>query len=332
MTELAQYIHDVQDRKEAAHIIYKSHDRWPLPLTQGTECTQEGDSKRDLRISLLDSSFNPPTLAHLALARSKRPGSASPSERAHQVDYDARLLLLSVRNADKAPPKPGEPTYEQRLDMMKLLAKELEDAPVEHESSPTRRNIAVAIIDEPTFVRKSAVLRQYLRNLVTNLGGPRSDGSKSEVKDPKRKEIKLSFLMGFDTLERFLAPRYYNNSLIDMHDALRKFFASPPDGDGSEVVCAWRGQKQVNRLHPGQPLQVEEQVTEVQERLRETLSIAQPFISTGSVSFLPLTDYEMSLSSTEVRGKRMEGIQEWRTMVPSRVSDYIENQGLYMCK
>ncbi|KAL5525694.1 hypothetical protein ACEPAG_7031 [Sanghuangporus baumii] len=332
MTELARYIRDVQDRKEAAHIIYKSHDRWPLSLAQGTKCAPESDKKQDLRISVLDSSFNPPTLAHLALARSKPPNSASPSEQARHIDYDARLLLLSVRNADKAPPKPGEPTYEQRLEMMTLLAKELEDAPVELGSSPTRRNIAVAIVDEPTFVRKSAVLRQYLRNLVTKLGGTRSDGSESEVKDSERKEIKLSFIMGFDTMERFLAPRYYNNSLIDMRDALRKFFASPPGGDGSEVVCAWRGQKQVNGLHAGQPLQMEEQVIQDQERLHETLSIAQPFIPTGSVSFILLTDYEMSLSSTEVRRKRMGGTQEWRTMIPLRVGDYVENQGLYMCK
>ncbi|KAL5486095.1 hypothetical protein ACEPAI_7139 [Sanghuangporus weigelae] len=288
------------------------------------------DNLPDLRISVLDSSFNPPTLAHLALARSRPLDSDSPSERARHIDYDARLLLLSVRNADKAPPKPGESTYEQRLELMTLLAKELEDAPIEPGSSPTRGNIAVAIIDEPTFVRKSAVLRQYLRNLVTNLDGTRSDDSESEVKDPKRKEIKLSFLMGFDTLERFLAPRYYNNSLIGMHDALRKFFASPPTGDSSEVVCAWRGQKQVSQLHAGQPLQKEEQVTQDQERLHETLSIAQPFIAAGSVSFILLTDYEMSLSSTEVRGRRMGGTQEWRTMIPLRVGDYIENQGLYM--
>ena len=275
----------------------------------------------DLRISVLDSSFNPPTLAHLALARSKPPESTA------QTDYDARLLLLSVRNADKAPPKAGEPTYEQRLEMMTLLAKELKEVPIESSSSQTTQNVAVAIIDEPTFVRKSAVLRQYLRSLVARLEAPH-DSESNDEQLPTRREIKLLFIMGFDTLERFLAPRYYNNSLTDMHDALRKFFASPPAGDGSKTVCAWRGRPPIKRTHPSP--EVENHVTKQEEKLRETLFVAQPFVSGGSVSFISLNEHEMALSSTDVREKRAEGIQEWRTMTPSAVGEYIESSGLYV--
>jgi nicotinamide-nucleotide adenylyltransferase len=110
---------------------------------------------RILRVSILDSSFNPPTCAHLALARSKPtlrknasfsgqntvPGSQSEhittNENAQSLhhsfdlaengegDYDARLLLLSVRNVDKTL-KAGDATYEQRIEMMYALARELE--------------------------------------------------------------------------------------------------------------------------------------------------------------------------------------------------------------
>src|SRR6202034_4536849 len=68
------------------------------------------------------------------------------------------LLLLSVRNADKAL-KPGDATYLQRLDMMTLLAKDIYDK----DAPAYDANVAVAIIDEPTFVGKAAALLAFFR-------------------------------------------------------------------------------------------------------------------------------------------------------------------------
>ena len=62
---------------------------------------------------ILDSSFNPPTNAHLALALS----SLSRNKRS------TVLLLLAIQNADKQP-KPA--SFEHRLEMMDLLAKKIE--------------------------------------------------------------------------------------------------------------------------------------------------------------------------------------------------------------
>ena len=106
---------------------------------------------------MLDSSFNPPTRAHLALAQSKPPSRLKPTvtgtsgvpapfidirrfrgtETAidrdegkvnkngdSDEDYDARLLLLSIRNADKIL-KTSDASYSQRLEMMYLLAHEV---------------------------------------------------------------------------------------------------------------------------------------------------------------------------------------------------------------
>ena len=127
---------------------------------------------------MLDSSFNPPTKAHLALALSTSQAKESITTDGNGGD-DARLLLLSVRNADKAL-KAGDATHVQRLDMMVLLAKEIESRSSQsstpgksqmmmegedgntHEDVDEGANVAVAIIDEPTFVRKSAVLRDFL--------------------------------------------------------------------------------------------------------------------------------------------------------------------------
>jgi len=62
---------------------------------------------------VLDSSFNPPTNAHLALAT-----SSLPAERNVTV-----LLLLAIHNADKQA-KPA--SFDHRLEMMELLAKRIQ--------------------------------------------------------------------------------------------------------------------------------------------------------------------------------------------------------------
>ncbi|KAJ1307300.1 hypothetical protein OPQ81_001410 [Rhizoctonia solani] len=115
------------------------------------------------QISVLDSSFNPPTKAHVALA-------------SQPTGPDVRLLLFSVSNADKAP-KGGDATSEQRLEMMVALAKGLGG------------DVGVGAVNEPTFVGKSTILRECL-------------GTATEPGE-------LTFLMGWDTIIRFFAPRYY---------------------------------------------------------------------------------------------------------------------------
>jgi nicotinamide-nucleotide adenylyltransferase len=68
---------------------------------------------KDGALFILDSSFNPPTNAHLGLAVS----SLSPNQKS------TVLLLLAIQNADK-PVKPA--SFEHRLEMMELLAKKIE--------------------------------------------------------------------------------------------------------------------------------------------------------------------------------------------------------------
>ncbi|KZT01369.1 uncharacterized protein LAESUDRAFT_731208 [Laetiporus sulphureus 93-53] len=161
-----------------------------------------------LRISVLDASFNPPTLAHLALANAPCPYPiVSASATARDVhDYDAKLLLLSVRNADKHL-KPGDAGYIQRLEMMTLLAKDIIRARIrdDHTSdldapAVPHDNVAVAIIDEPTFVGKSRALLQYLRQRVSFLvhSSPvalQSQGMPDAM--PDHVTPQLTFLLGY---------------------------------------------------------------------------------------------------------------------------------------
>ena len=112
--------------------IHKPHTYWPHPRPNphsppgpGSPITTTAVS--DLPVAVLDSSFNPPTLAHRALA--SLPAASSPT--------GARLLLLSVRNADKVP-HPGDASPVQRVEMMVHLAHEV--------------NAAVGLVDAPAFV------------------------------------------------------------------------------------------------------------------------------------------------------------------------------------
>jgi nicotinamide-nucleotide adenylyltransferase len=114
-------------------------------------------------LSVLDLSFNPPTLAHAALVKLAPPNKTEDSRSMSPTpnSYDAHLLLLSVTNTAKAL-RPGDAGLEQGLEMMILLAKELQLSGVGYSAG----NIAVAAIDEPIFVGKARQLGEFLRDKI----------------------------------------------------------------------------------------------------------------------------------------------------------------------
>ncbi|KAF8907274.1 hypothetical protein CPB84DRAFT_1843980 [Gymnopilus junonius] len=228
----------VQQGLEKFQLIHAPHPTWPLPHSH---VVSQYNSRRPLRISILDSSFNPPTLAHLALANSPRSEGLSISEEANHADppfYDAKLLLLSVKNVDKSL-KPGDATYQQRLEMMSLLTLAIQpdvdatssSSPISDIFIPERANVAIGITDEPTFVGKANTLIDFLKTRLSSSNAP------VQVSVPQ--DIELTFLVGMDTLERLFAPRYYTSEEA-MMSSLRKFFSQPPAGDNSRIVCARR--------------------------------------------------------------------------------------------
>ncbi|KAJ3889024.1 Nucleotidylyl transferase [Lentinula edodes] len=314
-------------------IIWGSHPLWPTPLLN--DALPSAPDR--IRILVLDSSFNPPTLAHLALANSNRP----------EGDYDAKLLLLSVRNADKEL-KPGDATHVQRLEMMMELAEDLRDAN-DHESN---NNVAVAIIDEPTFVGKSKLLRTLLKEKLRAMS--------------LMPEVELTFILGFDTLERLFDTKYYESSEEKMFKALQGFFAPPPNpgssttndesGDGSSIVCARRSPSSYpHPSHPAPnsnsspPSSAEVPVNSHHQTISTFLTSAA--LPSSCVSMIDIGKDVWSISSSEVRkGVKMEsdpgtksmeeeeGIQgsevnkrsrQWSEMVTGRVRRYIIDNRLY---
>jgi nicotinamide-nucleotide adenylyltransferase len=253
--------------------IHKPHIRWPHPQPHphphsspgpdpgpGSITTTVSDS--GLPVSVLDSSFNPPTLAHRALALLP------------VAPVDARLLLLSVRNADKVP-RPGDASPVQRVEMIVRLAHEV--------------NAAVGLVDAPAFVHKAEILRAAL---------PAG--------------AQLTFIQGIDTLERFLAPRYYGDgSITAMHAALRRFFA--PDGDNSRIICARR-------------------VMELADPQGESaiFEAAREWVEANRINIVDIDNELQTFSSSEVRAKVRAKDSSWRQMVPDGIAEYIEEHNLYL--
>ena len=122
-------------------LVYASHARWPLPRQSPGELP-----KAPLQISVVDSSFNPPHAAHLALAL--------------HGQHDAHLLALTIANPDKG--SIDEDAVTTRLEMMRAVAKDLERRAAAPDGRPEWGNVAVAVLQAPTFVQKSEMLRKDL--------------------------------------------------------------------------------------------------------------------------------------------------------------------------
>jgi nicotinamide-nucleotide adenylyltransferase len=330
--------------------------------------------KRPIRISVLDSSFNPPTKAHLALASSPPPpsrfmsqGGSSDTPKAQlssgnnteagkkqdsgMQTYDAHMLLLSVTNADKKL-KPGDATYQQRLEMMTLLAHEIEYS--NEIATPSSFDLCVAAIDEPTFVGKSRKLRKAVArklSLLSNGSGhsgqygldsdmPAIDESTSAEWE---KEINLVFVLGFDTVTRLFDPRFYG-SMETMRNSLRSFFAPVAEGgDESSVVCARRLLPTINQA--GDKSSVEETRGDQGQGQSLTSGMSEEelhfftspevrgYWESGKVSLMEDLRLELqTISSTKARSSLAEPLEsdkEIRRLLPSSIANYVFQRGLY---
>lgn len=135
---------------------------------------------------VLDSSFNPPTFAHLRIASTALQEHLQPSSRL--------ILLLSTQNADK-PSKPAP--FEDRLAMMELFAHDLRSHLAKTAGASTIQDpeflermpaVDIAVTKHPYFVDKAAAIEA------------------SNVYPTPLEQVHLT---GYDTLIRILNPKYY---------------------------------------------------------------------------------------------------------------------------
>ena len=159
--------------------------------------------------------------------------------------------------------------------------------------------IAIAIIDEPTFVGKSTQLLSFLKQRFVDMA----------VKD---KSVQLTFILGMDTLERLFTPHYYGSE-EQMRLALRKFFSPPPEGDDSYVVCAHRAQESYSgNAGIGVPIQHTHEL-----------------MDTGRVAMIDIGTKESIYSSTAVRSRIKSGDSSWQSYVTDDIAQYIIQNGFY---
>lgn len=132
---------------------------------------------------ILDSSFNPPTRAHLRICTSAllHDGAADQPKRL--------LLLLATQNADKAP-QPA--AFEHRLAMMSVFAGELVKE-VFRQKHKGDVEVDVGVTKEARFVDKARVLEEC------------AEYSSGDEENP----VAQVHLVGYDTLIRLLDTKYY---------------------------------------------------------------------------------------------------------------------------
>ncbi|KFX85860.1 hypothetical protein O988_09871, partial [Pseudogymnoascus sp. VKM F-3808] len=135
---------------------------------------------------ILDSSFNPPTIAHLHLAR-----SALFSEDEARYPHPRRaLLLLATKNADKPDVEAGR---EMRVTMMKVLAGDVVAGQGgagkgEENEAGDCEGVDIALTPFALFIDKARAIAE----------------------ESTYSGAKKVFILGFDTLKRLLEVRYYD--------------------------------------------------------------------------------------------------------------------------
>lgn len=237
---------------------------------------------------MLDSSFNPPTLAHMQMATSAlqdlrtqqgiaaalRGGSAG--QRRGLTDDVRLLLLLAVNNADKAA-KPA--TFEERLLMMGAFAGDIRrewhnlekqtvgqekatHANTEAQGDEATLPVDIGLTTHPYFHDKSAAIA----------ASPYYDFAAAQTGNEGEPHTSQIFLAGYDTLIRIFTPKYYTSPVpeagIDppqqpgktpMQMALDPFFARAQLRVTMRTDADWGGREDqlgyVKRIMHGQELE-----------------------------------------------------------------------------
>ncbi|KAI5864063.1 Nucleotidylyl transferase [Durotheca rogersii] len=200
---------------------------------------------------ILDSSFNPPTLAHQRMAltalededaANRRDNDGPKPDAETQTKRGSRvLLLLATNNADKAP-KPA--AFPQRLAMMYIFARDLLARRAgSHSPHPKQKQggeiggggaedagdaVDIGVTTEPYFHAKSGAVAAS-----DFYGGaaPTETETETEKKGGGRggeegeRDMTQVYLTGFDTLIRILDPKYYGHSAAAMAAVLDPLFA-----------------------------------------------------------------------------------------------------------
>ena len=148
---------------------------------QEPKAPSDSDSPRTLFI--LDSSFNPPTVAHKSIAQSAlRKTSSDVFSKPHRL-----LLLFATMNADKAA---SPASFDQRLTLMSIFASDLVESLNANSEEYSVVPVDIGVTTIPYYNDKSTAIE--------------TEGQEWYSAKPKH-----IHLVGFDTLKRIFTAKYY---------------------------------------------------------------------------------------------------------------------------
>lgn len=246
-------------------------------------------SQKPRRLLVLDSSFNPPHLGHLALvqeslAHEYRNELVPLNQPTSKTASDAAsvLLLLSLENADKGATQLDSALH--RIDMMKIVA--------DHLQKIHQVDVNIGVIKAPRFVDKSLILFNYLHA--------------HSVDHPK-----LTFLVGFDTLTRILDPKYYIPDKLS--SSLQEFMFNCDLFVLTRGVGGVAQSKYVDDISHGR-------IGEIPTHWSNSIHMINDKHGDSALGVI---------SSTLIRNNIIEGGEEWHSKVLPDIREYIEKEHIY---
>lgn len=295
---------------------------------------------------ILDSSFNPPSIAHAALAQSAflddcNSSSSQPSQQQQQkreYEFPHRLLLLfAVTNADKIA---APASFEHRLAMMTCFARDLQDFfardvqkekgqgqeqqkkdEQQHKDDHHPMAIDIGVTKYPFYTDKSRAIES-------------EQGQKFYPTNPRH-----IHLLGYDTLTRIFTAKYYIQQQFDPpFAALQPYFDK-----GYELRVTLRPSSTSSPSSSAGPtsssssssVEKKDQKTSFLQTLTDPQGEMQKNGARANwarqIEFVSPQDAEMGVSSTRIREAVGKG--EWevvRELCTPRVARWVEREGLYL--
>lgn len=252
-----------------------------------SQLTQEESPKTLL---ILDSSFNPPSIAHRSLAQ-----SALERDACNKYDKPYRLLLLfAVMNADKAP---SAASFEQRLALMTVFARDLQDSAQQDLQRYVPVPIDIGVTKLPYYTEKSKAIEIEGR----------------EWYPDKPHHIHL---VGYDTLTRFFGAKYYKD-FNPPFSALNPYFDA-----GNQLRATLRPDNAYGSL--------EEQRAFVKKLENGDLAKDGGKPEWAKQVELVPPNAKMGVSSTKIRNAAKAG--DWdavRQLCTPGVAEWLKQEGLY---
>ncbi|KAF9693514.1 hypothetical protein EKO04_008179 [Ascochyta lentis] len=247
---------------------------------------------------ILDSSFNPPSVAHLSLVTSALKNPAKSEQSPYRL-----LLLFSTQNADKAP---SPASFVQRIALMTVFAEDFSRT-LKKSSPGTDRadlSIDIGLTKEPYYSDKSVAIQDTTPPFYSS--------------DPIHVH-----LTGYDTLIRFCNPKYYPKYDPPL-SALKPFF------DAGHKLRVTQRPTDPNDKSSNEFGTVEEQQKYVQD-LRDGTREQDGFDPNwGSNIDMVKANDGVGISSTRVRNAAKEG--KWdivEELCTDGVAAWLKDQALY---